>query len=56
MDYTGLATNLRQQYFQMFELSEVMRQTEDKDFAEILNSIREGKHAQADIDVLKKEF
>ncbi len=34
--YTALATNLWQQYFQMFELSEVMRQKEDKDFAEIL--------------------
>ena len=28
---TTLATNLWQQYFQMFELSEVMRQREDKD-------------------------
>ena len=37
--YTALATNLWQQYFQMFELSEVMRQKEDKDFAEILNRI-----------------
>ena len=53
--YTALATNLWQQYFQMFELSEVMRQREDKDFAEILNRIREGKHTEADIAVLKKK-
>ena len=39
----------------MFELSEVMRQREDKDFAEILNRIREGKHTEADIAVLKKK-
>ena len=54
--YTALATNLWQQYFQMCELSEVMRQREDKDFAEILNRIREGKHTEADIDVLKKRI
>ena len=52
--YTALATNLWQQYFQMFELSEVMRQREDKDFAEILDRIREEKHTEADIAVLKK--
>ena len=38
--YNALATNLWQQYFQMFELLQVMRQREDKDFAEILNCIR----------------
>ena len=54
--YTALATNLWQQYFQMFELSKVMRQREDKDFAEILNRIREGKHTEADIAVLKKRI
>ncbi|CAB4028779.1 ATP-dependent DNA helicase PIF1 [Paramuricea clavata] len=54
--YTALATNLWQRYFQMFELSEVMRQREDKDFAEILNRIREGKHTEADIEVLKKRI
>ena len=54
--YTALATNLWQQYFQMFELSEVMRQREDKDFAEILNRIREGKHTEADIAVLKERI
>ena len=53
--YTALATNLWQQYFQMSELSEVMRQREDKDFVEILNRIREGKHTEADIAVLKKK-
>ena len=41
--YTALATNLWQQYFQMFELSEVMRQREDK-------------HTEADIEVLKRRI
>ena len=40
----------------MYELSEVIRQQEDKDFAEILNWIREGKHTGADIAVLKKRI
>ena len=52
-----MAIPLWQQYFEMFELSEVMRQIEDKDFAEILNRIGEGKHTEADIAALKtKEF
>ncbi len=54
--YSALATNLWQQYFQMFELSEVMRQKEDKDFAEILNRIREGKRTEADIRVLREKI
>ena len=49
--YIPLATSLWQQYFKMFELSEVMRQREDKHFAEILNCIREGKHTEADIAI-----
>ena len=48
--------NLWQRYFQMFELSEAMRQREDKDFAEILYRFREGKHTEADIAVLKKRI
>ena len=44
--YTALATKLWQQYFQMFELSEVMRQKEDKDLAKILNRIGEGQHTE----------
>ena len=33
-----------------------MRQREDKDIAEILNRIKEGKHTEADIDILKKRI
>jgi hypothetical protein len=54
--YNTLASNLWQQYFQMFELPQVMRQREDKDFAEILNRIREGKHTENDIRVLKERI
>ena len=42
--YSPLAANIWQQHFQMFELLEVMRQKEDKYFAETLNRIREGEH------------
>ena len=42
--------NFWRQFFQMFELSQVMRQKEDKDFVEILNCIREGKHTDDDTD------
>ena len=37
----------------MFELTEIMRQKDDKDFAELLNCLREGKQTQDDITVLK---
>ena len=53
--YNSLATNTWQQYFQMFELSQIMRQ-KDKEFAEMLNRIREGKHNQNDIDILKERI
>ena len=39
--YRTLAPNLWKQYFRMFELHEIMRQRETKDFAEILNRLRE---------------
>ena len=44
-----LAPNLWKQYFRMFELHEIMRQRERKDFAEILNRLREGKHSKNEI-------
>ena len=33
-----------------------MRQREDKEFAEILNRIREGNHTEADIEVSKERI
>ncbi|CAB3995588.1 ATP-dependent DNA helicase PIF1 [Paramuricea clavata] len=55
-DYAALATNPWQQYFQMFELSEVMRQSEDKELAEIVNRIREGNHTEDDMELLKERI
>lgn len=37
----------------MFELDEIMRQQESKEFAEMLNRLREGKHRKQDEKVNK---
>jgi len=37
----------------MFELTELMRQVDNKDFAELLNRLREGKQTQDGITVLE---
>ena len=50
-DYSILAPNLWKKYFRMFELNEIIRQ---RDFAEILNRLREGQHTQNDILKIKK--
>ena len=52
-DYSSLAPNLWQTHFTMFELTEIMRQKDDSTFAELLNRIREGKHTDKDICLLK---
>lgn len=51
--YGPLATNLWTDLFRVFELTEIMRQKEDKNFAELLNRLREGKHNDNDINMLK---
>ena len=53
-DYGALATNLWEEHFQIFELTQIMRQQGDQLFAEILNRLRTGHHTQADICELKK--
>lgn len=40
--------------FKMLELTEIVRQKEDKKFAEILNRIRLGSHTQSDIKIMNK--
>ena len=40
--------------FTMFELDEIMRQRESREFAQILNRLREGNHTQDDIAKLKE--
>ena len=52
-NYESLAPNLWQSHFTMFELTEIMRQKDDAQFAELLNRIREGKHTKNDINVLQ---
>ena len=52
--YNILAPNLWKSYFRMFELDEIMRQRESKEFAEILNRLREGKHTSSDLKKLKE--
>lgn len=50
--HNPLVENLWVKYFKMFELQEIMRQKEDKGFAELLNRMREGCTTQADKTVL----
>ena len=49
-----IATNLWIDLFDFFELKEVMRQNDDHSFALLLNRLREGKHTEEDLDILKK--
>ena len=52
-DYGPLATNLFRDNFTMHELTEIMRQKEDKRFAQLLNRLREGCQTTEDLDLLK---
>ena len=54
--YSTLATNLWADFFSLFELTDIMRQKDDKQFAEVLNRLREGKHSERDIDCLKERL
>ena len=54
--FGDLATNIWNEYFTLFELTEIMRQRDDKKFAELLNRLREGNHTQNDIDMLKERI
>ncbi len=51
--YSPLATNLFTEHFQFFELTEIMRQKEDKQFAETLNRLRTESHTDDDIALLE---
>ena len=48
-EYGILAPNMWKELFRMFELTEIMRQKESKEFAELLNRLGEGKHTNKDI-------
>ena len=53
-EYGILAPSLWQENFKMFELPEIIRERESKEFAEILNRLREGNHTKEDIAKLKQ--
>ena len=53
-EYRALAPNLWQELYTMFELEEIMRQRESKEFAQLLNRLREGNHTPEDIAKLKE--
>ena len=53
--YDALASNIWAEYFNI-ESTEVMRQKDDKEFAELLNRLREEKHSKDDIALLKQRF
>ncbi|XP_070183583.1 uncharacterized protein [Littorina saxatilis] len=50
--YEALAPIVWQELFQMFELTQVMRQKDDRTFAEALNRIREGCHTKEDASLI----
>ena len=54
--YGPLAVNLWNTYFDMYELTEIMRQKDDQKYAELLNRLREGNHTAADIKELQKRM
>ena len=54
--YNALASNIWTEYFTLFELTEIMRQKDDKEFAELLNRSREGKHSEEYIAILKQRL
>ena len=49
----GIKTNYWRAMFDMYELTEIMRQKGDKVFAEALNRIREGQQTTADLQLLR---
>ena len=55
-DYGILAPNIWQELFKMFELKQMMRQRESKQFAQMLNRLREGNHTNKDIMQLKERI
>ena len=52
-NYEPLATNLWTEYFKIYNLTQIMRQKDDKKFAQLLNRLRTENHTQNDIKILK---
>ena len=56
MAYGDLASNIWTEFFALFELTEIMQQKDDKQFAELLNRLREGDYSKDDIAILKQRL
>jgi len=54
--YNEFATNMWTEYFTLFELTEIMRQKDDKEFAQLLNRLREGNQSEDDKAILKQRL
>jgi hypothetical protein len=54
--YGALAPNIFKENFRLFELEEIMRQREDKTFAEALNRLRSASHTTADLQLFKSRL
>ena len=52
--YGPLGSNLWIDHFLMYELQTIMRQKDDKIFAEFLNRLREGNHTNDDLRMIKE--
>ena len=53
-DYFPLASNPWVDLFTMYELTDIVRQANEIEFAQLLNRLREAKHTCEDIETLKK--
>ena len=53
-DYGPLATNIWTENFKIYELTDIMHQKDDKQFAQLLNRLCIGTHTKNDIKLLKK--
>ena len=53
-DATSLASNLWKEHFHIFELTEIMRQKDDMEFAELLNRLRQNSLTDEDWVKLRK--
>ena len=54
--YATLATNLWNDLFTLFELTDIMIEAKRSSFAELLNRLKEGKHSKNDIECLKQRL
>lgn len=54
--FMPLATNIWLEHFHMFELQTIMRQADSRQFAQLLNRLREGHQTQQDLEILQQRI